>query len=103
VLHLVVAAALEDVDEADQVAVDIGVGVLDRIADTGLRSEVDHLVELLGGKKLLHAGPVGDVQLDEAESGMAGQSGQPAFLEADRIVVVQVVEADDFIAARQEA
>ena len=43
VLYLVVAAAFEDVYEADQVAVDVGVRILDRVADTGLGGEVDDL------------------------------------------------------------
>ena len=33
--------------EADQVAVDVGLGVLERIAHAGLRGEMDHPVEPL--------------------------------------------------------
>ena len=40
-LDAVVAAALEDVHEADEVAVDVGVRVLERVAHAGLRGEVD--------------------------------------------------------------
>ncbi len=76
-LHLVVAAALKDVDEADQVAVDVGMRILDRVAHTGLGGQVDHLVELFLGEQFLHPGAVAHVELDETEArhGQSGASG----------------------------
>jgi hypothetical protein len=62
-----VAAAFEDVHEADEVAVHIGVRILQRIAHAGLGGQVDDAVELLGGEERFHAGAVGDVQFHEAE------------------------------------
>jgi hypothetical protein len=56
-------AALQHVHEADEVAVDVGMRVLQRIAHAGLRRQVDHAVEALAGKQPLHAGAVGDVEL----------------------------------------
>ena len=35
-LYLVVAASLQDIGEANDVAVDVGMGVLQRVADPGL-------------------------------------------------------------------
>ncbi len=101
--HLVVAAAFEDVGEADDVALDVGMRILQRVADAGLGGQVDHLVEFLGGEQGLHAWAVGDIELDEAEVGMAGQAGQAALLERHFVVVVKVVEADNLIAAGQQA
>jgi hypothetical protein len=48
--HLVVAAAFENIGEADDVAVDVGVRILQRVANTGLRGQVNDLVELFGGE-----------------------------------------------------
>jgi hypothetical protein len=64
-----VAAAFENIGEADDVAVDVGVRVLQRIADAGLRGQVNDLVELFGGKQCVHAGAISDIQFDEAEAG----------------------------------
>ena len=68
VLHLGMPAALQHVHEADDVAVDVGMRVLQRIAHAGLRRQVDHTVETLAGKEIGHAGTVGNVELDEAEA-----------------------------------
>jgi hypothetical protein len=59
VLHLAVPAAFQDVHEADEVAVDIGMRVLQRVAHAGLGRQVDDPVEPSFGKQSGHAGPVG--------------------------------------------
>ncbi len=41
-LAIVVTAALQHVDEALEIRIDIGVGILQRIANAGLRREMDH-------------------------------------------------------------
>ena len=46
-LHGMVAAVFKDVVEADDIAFDVGVGVFDRIAYTGLSSEVDYNIEMV--------------------------------------------------------
>ena len=63
VRHLAVAAPLQHIGEADDVAVDIGMRVDQRIAHAGLRSKMNNLVEALGLEQGLHAGPVGNIQL----------------------------------------
>ena len=65
--HLLVAAALDDVQEAGDVAVDIEERVVDRIAHPRLRRKMDHAVEFLGGKQRFDAAAIGQVQLFEAE------------------------------------
>jgi hypothetical protein len=50
-LNRVLAAAFEDVHEADQIAVDLGVGVEQRVAHTGLCSQVDHPLETFTGEQ----------------------------------------------------
>jgi hypothetical protein len=44
-LNRVMAAAFEDVHEADQIAVDVGVGVEQRVAHAGLGGQMDHSLE----------------------------------------------------------
>ena len=59
------AAGLENVVEANHVGLDIGIGILDRIADTGLSSKIHHDIEMILGEEGIDGGFVSDVTLDE--------------------------------------
>ena len=63
--HFVVAAGLEDVVESDEVALDIGVGVGDAVANTCLGGEVNHYCYLVFGEDCLHGCLIGDGGVDE--------------------------------------
>ena len=102
-LNRVLAAALEDVHEAHQIAIDVGVGVEQRVAHTGLGRQVNHALETFSGEQRGHRRPVGDVHLDEAKIALPRQAGQAGALEANVVLVVEVVDADDRVTATQEA
>ncbi len=102
VFHRIVAACLEDVVEADDVALDIHVGILDAIADTGLCGEVHHDVETVLGKEAVDQLLVGDassdkevVALDIVLLATLVEHAQAVLLEGDIVVVVEVVETYD--------
>ena len=59
------AAGFEDVVEADDVGLDIGIGILDAVTDAGLGCEVDDNIELPFGKEVVDKGLVGNVTLNE--------------------------------------
>ena len=88
VLDAVVATAFENIDEADHVAIDIGMGILQRIAHTGLRREVDHALRAFRREQGGNALAIGDIQ--------------PRQLEARTVIIVEVVHPDHFVAARQQ-
>ena len=52
-------AALEDIQEADEVALHVRVGVFERIADTRLGGQVDDDLEPFVREKRFHGFPVG--------------------------------------------
>ena len=62
-----VAAGFEDVVEADEVTLDVGIRVGDAVADAGLRSEVHHNLRMVFGEDAVDEGAVGDVAADEGE------------------------------------
>ena len=64
-LNGVVAAGLEDVVEANEVALDVGIGVGYAIADARLGSEVYHDVELVLIEEFVNQRFVGNVALDK--------------------------------------
>jgi hypothetical protein len=102
VLDLAVATAFQDVHEADQVALHIGLGIDQRVAHAGLGGQVDDLVELLFGKELLHAFVVRHVHFHETEVLVGRQAGQAVVLELDFVIVIEVVETNHLIASCQQ-
>ncbi len=95
-------AAFEDVREAHQVAVHVGVGVDQRVAHAGLGGHVGDLVETLRVKQCLHPVAVGQIKSHEAEIVTAFQLRQPVALELRVVVVIDVVQPNDLVAARQQ-
>ena len=117
--HLVVATRFQNVHEPDHVALHVGVRIRDGIADTRLRSKVNDLVEFLFGKKFVNRSLIGDIHADKARTGKHGTLkhlgkrnvlerlardfaktifAKPSVLETNIVIVVDVVEPDDFVA-----
>ena len=93
----------EEVHLPDEVRLDIGVRVLERIAHPGLRTEMDDPVEFQRGERGVERMAVGEVELLEGEAIAAqrDQPVQPSPLQRDGIVVVEVVDADHRVTARE--
>lgn len=98
VLDRVVAAGLEHVEEADEVALEVGTRILDGVAHARLGGEVHHDVEAVLGEQALDEGGVAQVAAHEGEAAVGvglGQHAQARVLDAGVIVAVEVVETDD--------
>lgn len=93
-----VAAGLKDVEEADQVALEVGARVLDGVADARLGGEVHHDVEAVLGEQALDEGGVAQVAAYEGEAAVCvglGKHAQARVLDAGVVVAIEVVETDD--------
>lgn len=100
VLYGVVAACLEHVKEADEVALEVGARVLNGIAHARLGGEVHHDVEAVLSEQALDEGGVAQVATHEGEAAVRvgfGQHAQARVLDAGVVVAVEVVEADDHV------
>lgn len=96
----VVTAGLKDVEEADEVALEVGARVLDGVADARLGSEVHHYIEAVLGEQALDEGGVAQVAAHEGEAAVRvslGQHAQAGVLDAGVVIAVEVVEANDGI------
>ena len=102
VLHPVMAAPLQHREGAVEIAVGVGEGVVQRIAHPGLGPQVDHPIEPLAGKERRHGCAIGEVHPLEAKTGQWQQQGQPRLLQADLVVVVEVVQANHLMAVAAE-
>lgn len=100
VLDRVVTAGLEHVEEADEVALEVGTRILDGVAHARLGGEVHHDVEAVLGEQALDEGGVAQVTAHEGESAVCvglGKHAQAGVLDAGVVVAVEVVETDDHI------
>src|SRR5579862_1471090 len=90
---LPVAAAFEDIGEADQVCIDVGIRIDGRMGDAGLRGKMQHVAEVLPGKQRGHRAAVREIALMEMERRAVLELGQPRLLQARVVIGVEVVEA----------
>ncbi len=101
-LASVVPAAFEDVEEPDDITIGIGVRVEQRMADAGLRRQVDDGIKAVGDKQFGNRRAIGDIALLEMEVRMSSEFGQAGFFQLRVIVGIEVVERDHGAAVGQQ-
>ena len=82
---------------------DVGVRVVDAVAHPGLRGEMNDADWTVGCKQLGQNVPVLEVGGDKLEAVLPGEAGQPALLQADVVIGIEVVETDHAFAAGEQA
>jgi hypothetical protein len=71
------------------------------MAHACLRPEMHYRLEALAGKQRSHASLVRQIEPYEAKTRLSLQLLEPRHLQRYVVVVVEIVEPDDLIAARQ--
>ena len=102
---VVMAAAFQDVGKTDDVAVDVGQRIGDRVAHPGLGGQVDDALRPVGGKGGFDVLAVTEVNAQVCVvgvPGMVGVASQPRLLDGGVVVIVVVVDADDVVAPLQQ-
>ena len=102
VLDAVVAAAFQHVEGAGDVAAHVGVWVLERMAHAGLRREVHHALKFLAREERGHGRLVGEVELHEAKLRLHREAREARLLERNVVVLIQVIETDHLVTAREQ-
>jgi hypothetical protein len=97
------AAPFKDVYEPLQIGIDIGVRVFQRISHPGLRGEVNDTIRLFISENACHRVFVFNRNTVKVKRLMPGDAGKPRILQRDIIIVVEIVNPDDIIAARKQA
>ena len=78
-LHVAVAAAFKEIDESDEVGVDVGVGVFERVAHSRLGGEVDDDGEGPALEEGFDFRAIGDVDFVELEGSGSAEPFQPVL------------------------
>ena len=83
---------------------DVGARIVERIADAGLRAEMDDPVDLGAGQRLFERLVIREIDLHEAEgSGVQPRSsGQPLLLQPRIVIGIEIVDADHALAALEQ-
>jgi hypothetical protein len=97
-----VAAALEDRQEAGDVAVDVRLRISERVANASLRCQVDNTVESVRAEERRHARPVLDRQLSERKPVATCQPRHAVTLQGWRVIRVEVVDAEEVVTVLQQ-
>ena len=102
-LDAVVAATLDDVQEAGDVGRHVDVRILRGVTHAGLGGQVDHPLRLVPRKHRLDGRAIGEVDRLVAITRAVGEARQPRLLQLHVVVVAEVVDADHLVAALEQA
>ena len=93
VRNLRVTATFDDVAECSQVVGEVRAGIDERMADAGLRRQVDDLPEPAVREKVGRRPGIGQVHSRKPESVVGSEPGKPRFLKADVVIGIEIVDA----------
>ena len=91
----IVPASFQNIDKALEIGVDVGMGMIDRMAHAGLGREVDHHRKPMLGKQRSHRRTIRQIGLHETEPRILAQDVQPRLLQRRIVIIVETVQADD--------
>ena len=98
----VVAASFKNRGEAGEIGVHIGKGIGERIADAGLRREVDDTGKAVLLEQARYAVAIGKVELHKAQAIGFCELRAAGFFQRRVVIGIHVVEADDIAAIAQQ-
>ena len=91
---------LADNDLSLQVGAHVGEGILERMAHAGLRGHVDDGVDaVFPAREFINDGFIGDVAFQEGEIPVHPETLKPCVFEFGVVVCVEVIDAEDALAA----
>jgi hypothetical protein len=92
-------ARLQDGQVTGQIAVLVGEGILDGVTNAGLGGHVDDATGVRLPYDLAQGRRVGDVRPHHSEAGVRLQPRDTRLLQADVVVIGEIVDPDDFLTA----
>lgn len=95
VLYLVMAAGFKNIEEADDVGIDIRARMVNAVPHTSLCRQVDDNIRLILLKECRDRRLIRQVTLDKGELRILAQDLQPALLQPDIVIVIDIVKADN--------
>jgi hypothetical protein len=76
--------------------------MIDRVADTGLRREVDNAIRPLLGEGCLDDGSVSEIALEKAKALVLLEAVKPGLFQRHVVIGAEIVETDDLVPAVEQ-
>jgi len=96
------AASLQDIQESAHITVDIGEGVLERIADPRLGGEIDNNAKRTCLKQTFYTRSILQSAPDKSKAGQTFKESKAILLQRDLVVVIQVVKSGNLVPLPQQ-
>ncbi len=94
-LGVAMAAAFEHVEKAREIRIEIGVGIIQRVPNAGLRGQMHDRAEIAIAKNRLDRPAIGKIDLVEVEILKLSQNREARFLECRIVIVIDAINAND--------
>ncbi|MBV6389860.1 MAG: hypothetical protein JNIBNLAF_01511 [Nitrosomonas europaea] len=98
VLDIVMTATFENMSKTNDVAVNIGKRVFNRIAHPGLGCQIHHPLRLVSFKTGFDTFTIRQIQAQMSVTGVISKSGKAIFLQFGIIIIIVVIDTDDGVA-----
>jgi len=102
VLHGGVTASFQHVEGPGHVAVDVSLRILERVAHARLRRQVHDPREALAREQCADLRGVRQIELHEAEGGVAFEPLEARLLEGDVVVLVEIIETHHLVTLAEQ-
>src|SRR5271155_4083088 len=93
------STALQNIEKAGEIGVEIGVRILQRVAHSGLRGKMHHRSEIAVAENCFHGFAIGKVDAVKRKSLKLPQHGKTRLFERRIIIGIEIVDTDDRAAA----
>jgi hypothetical protein len=95
-------APFQHIDEALEIGVGIGMRMVDRIADAGLRREMDNRRKPVFCQQSIHRFTISQIDLLESETRLTLQDVQARLFQSRIVIAVEIVQSDHRVAFGQQ-
>ena len=94
----IVPASFQDIGEADQIGVDIGVRILKRVSHARLRGQMDDDRKPMPREQRRYRGTIRHIKPFELKARVVAKDIEPGRLQPRIIIGVEIVDPDDAMA-----
>lgn len=101
-LDFVMAAGFEDVHEANDIGIDVGMRIFKAVANAGLGGKIDYPIKSVFGKDLFDGSAIAQVSLNEGKALMIAENGEAIVFQLHLVVIVEIIKTHDLVATLEK-